>query len=114
MSNVEALPKEEDQTEDETPGEGHNSGNNDEFIINCVKELITIDVGRQKYNRQAAEIRQAITDRGIDKEAFKDVYSYHKKQRHERDGYDESHKLCFDALNAANTGELFAVLYMAE
>lgn len=79
-----------------------------DLIVSSAKEMAEIDAQRKKLNDQAADIRGVLKDRGIDTDAFKDTYSYFKKQRHHREGYDEYHKLCFDALNDADTGDLFA------
>lgn len=78
-----------------------------DLIVSSARDMAEIDAQRKKLNEQAADIRGALKDRGIDTDAFKDAYSYFKKQRHDRDGYDEYHKLCWDALNQADTREMF-------
>ena len=90
---------------------GDNVSHIEEIIQACVKDLAEIDAQRKKLNKEAADIREVIKDKGIDKDAFKDVYGYFKKQRHQRDGYDEGHKVCFDALNNAQTKDLFEHLH---
>ena len=87
---------------------GHNSKISGEFIVGCADQMAEIDGQRKTLNRQAADIRQSLKDRGMDNDAFKDVYSYFKKKRPEREGYDEDHKLCMDALNAADTAAMFS------
>lgn len=99
---------EDEDTEEECPGEGHNSNIDSSFIVQCTSDMAAIDAQRKTLNRQAADIRESLKDRGLDTDAFKDVYSYYKKKRSEREGYDADHKLCFEALAEADTGELFA------
>lgn len=86
-----------------------NSAGLKEIIKQCAQEMAEIDGQRKKLNKEAAEIREVLKDKGVDKDAFKDVYGYFKKRRHQRDGYDEAHKLCFDALNNADTKDLFDI-----
>lgn len=81
-----------------------------DIIVNCAQEMAEIDGERKTLNRKAADIREVLVDHGVDKEAFKETYAYYKKKRHERDGYDESSKLCHEALSAPETGDLFASL----
>jgi len=107
MSNLNAA--EAENQESNVASIGNNSDNLKDIIIQSAKEMADIDEQRKGLNREAADIRETLKDKGIDTDAFKDAYQYFKKQRHQREGYDEYHKLCFDALNAADTGELFAV-----
>ncbi len=92
----------------------HNVQGLNDIIVQCVKDMAEIDGQRKALNKKAGEIREVMKEKGVDTDAFRDVYQYFKKRRHERDGYDESHKLCFDSLNGANTGDLFADLEAAE
>lgn len=85
-----------------------NSKDLENLVFNSAKEMAEIDAQRKKLNEQAADIREVLKERGIDRDAFKDVYGYFKKGRYEKEGYDESNKLCFDALNRADTADLFA------
>lgn len=92
----------------EPAGIGHNKAISDDMIVGWAQEMAEIDAQRKVLNRQASEIRQLIKDKGGDTDAFKDVYAYFKKKRHERDGYDEAHKQMWDALNKADTADMFA------
>lgn len=107
MSNTAEKLEEPDREQDNERGEGDNQVDG-AFIVQCTSEMADIDAQRKTLNRQAADIRDALKDRGVDTDAFKDVYAYFKKKRHEREGYDTDYKLCFDALNDADTGALFA------
>lgn len=89
------------------PGAGHNSKVLEEKIQKWAKELSGIDEQRGKLNKRAADIRAAAKEHGIDTDALRDVYGYWKKGRHEKDGYDESHGLCMEALNKMDQAELF-------
>jgi len=104
---VQPTPNVEPNVAD-TPQAGDNSNGLKDIIVQSAKDMAEIDAQRKSLNRQAADIREVLVDNGIDKEAFKEAYSYFKKRRHERDGYDDSSKLCHDAL--AGQGDLFDVL----
>jgi len=86
---------------------GHNSVVTAKEIVEAAETMADIDGQRKVLNRQAAKVRQSLKDRGMDNDAFKDAYAYFKKKRHERDGYDEDHKICMDALNEADTAAMF-------
>jgi hypothetical protein len=85
-----------------------NSADLEKLIVQSATEMAEIDAQRKKLNGEAAEIREVLKDRGVDRDAFRDVYGYYKKRRHEKDGYDESHKICMDALNKADTADMFS------
>ncbi len=95
------------ETESNVAQIGHNSVA-PERIVQWAKEMAEIDAARKKLNSDAGDIRQAVKDAGVDRDAFRESYQYFKKKRHEREGFDESYKICWDALNAADTGEMFA------
>ena len=97
-------------SEEETPGEGHNSGKLKEIIVQCAAEMVDVDSVRKEQNRIASDIRQVLDDYGVDKEAFKETYAYYKKKHHERDGFDESSKLCHDALSDPEQKDMFDIL----
>lgn len=80
------------------------------IILQCAKDMAEIDANRKELNKQAAEIREVLKDNEVDTDAFRDVYGYYKKGRHDKAGYDDSHKLCFEVLNGADTGDLFSAL----
>lgn len=93
-------------------GSGHNSKMKDEqqFIELC-HEYAGLEAANKANNERKADIRAVVKDQlGEDPDAFKDVYGYFKKKRHEREGYDESHKRMWDALNKADTGDMFSFL----
>ena len=87
---------------------GHNSDGNPDKIRGLAEEMVNIDSQRKVLNREAADIRESVKDMGEDTDAFKDVYAYFKKKRHEREGYDESHERIFKAIEG--TGDLFTSL----
>lgn len=96
-----------EEVESNEGNKGHNIEKHNEFIRQCAFEMADIDAQRKVLNRRAADIREAIKNKGEDTDAFKDVYAYFKKRRHERDGYDESHKVIFEALDVGETRDMF-------
>lgn len=104
----------ENTTDPDAPGKGHNSDKLKEVIVECAGQMVDIDGDRKGLNRRASDIRETLSDYGIDKEAFKEAYAYYKKKHHERDGFDESSKLCHDALGDPEQKDLFDVLKDAE
>lgn len=96
--------------ETEAPPADHNSRKLKDIIVQCAKERVEIDAARKMLNRKAADIREVLVDHGVDKEAFNEEYNYHKKKRHEREGFDESAKLVRDALADPEQASLFDVL----
>ena len=99
-----------DDSDPDAPGEGHNSDKMKKVIVQCAITQVDIDGVRKEQNRRASDNREILDDYGIDKEAFREVYNYQKKKRHERDGFDESVRLCQDALGAPEQKDLFDVL----
>ena len=104
------VEDEKTTTDSDTPGEGHNSGKLKEVIVECAGQMVDIDGDRKGLNRRASDIRETLSDYGIDKEAFKEAYAYYKKKHHERDGFDDSSKLCHDALGDPKQKDLFDLL----
>lgn len=98
--------------EEEVPAAttGHNSDKVTDIIVQCAKDMVAIDSKRKLLNREASDVRERLVDNGIDKEAFKEEYAYYKKKRHERDGFDESRKLCHAALGNLGQADMFDVL----
>lgn len=87
---------------------GHNSQSVEEFIAHAVGVYAEVDSIRKGLSERKAEIRKRAKELEIDTDALNDAYMYFKRGRHQREGYDQSHKLCMDILNEADTGELFA------
>lgn len=94
----------------DAPGEGHNSDTLKKTIVECATLMAVIDSERKGLNRRASDVREVLFDYGIDKEAFKEAYGYYKKKNHERDGFDDSSKLCHEALSDPEQKDLFDVL----
>lgn len=79
-----------------------------EQIVELASRMAQIDAQRKTLNAEATDIRQAVKDGGEDTDAFRDNYLFFKKKRHERDGYEESSKKIWEALNNADTAEMFS------
>lgn len=101
---------EENQKDDDKPGPGHNSDTLKKTIVECATLMAGIDSERKELNRRASDVREVLSDYGIDKEAFREAYGYYKKKMHERDGFDDSSKLCHEALSDPEQKDLFDVL----
>lgn len=99
-----------DDSDPDAPGEGHNSAKLKEVIVECAGQMVDIDGDRKGLNRRASDIREVLSDYGIDKEAFKEAYAYYKKKRHDRAGFDDSSKICHEALSDPKQKDLFDVL----
>lgn len=103
------------EDEDNTPGEGHNSGKSqEEILLECIAEDIAITKARRKLNKRASANRDRIASIGHDKEAFKDEINYFKKQRHDRDGYDESCETIRKVMSTEEASGQFAMLFQED
>lgn len=104
------IDTEENTSDADTPGKGHNSDKLKEVIVESAIQMVDIDGERKGLTRRASDIRETLSDYGIDKEAWKEAYAYYKKKRHERDGFDESSRICHEALGDPEQKDLFDIL----
>lgn len=86
---------------------GHNTKTQTEAIKKATEIMLEVDTIRKGANKKAAEARDILKEAGIETDAFRDQYGYFKKRKHDKDGYDESAKLCFEVLNASETRDMF-------
>lgn len=93
---------------------GHNSEGVKSAILDYFKERVAIEVERRKLTKRMGRARGKLKDLSLDTQAVDREYAYFKQKKHDRDGYDDSVKLTHEALNAADTGNLFAPLYDVE
>lgn len=90
---------------------GHNSKLDSERYVQLIKEYVECDATSKQMNTKRADIRAVIKEEfGEDTDAFKDVYQFVKKKRHEREGYKESYQRQYEALEKGDIGDIFAPL----
>ena len=70
-------------------------------------EYAECDESSSVLNTKRADIREKVEGWGLDRKAFHDQYMRAKRKLREKEGYDESTKICHDALNKMDQGELF-------
>ena len=104
------IATKENTSDAEGPGKGHNSDKLKGVIVESASQMVVIDEERKGLNRRASDLREILSDDGIDKEAFKEAYAYYKKKRHERDGFDDSSKICHDAVSDPEQKDMFDIL----
>lgn len=88
----------------------HNSGALDEFVQEKFKEYADCDEKSAVLNDARKKIREEVEEKGLDPKAFVDQYARAKRKRKEKEGYDESQKICWAALNKMENTELFGWL----
>ena len=106
MGEVQAV-----ETESNMSDIGHNSERLHPQVLKYFQERIEVEVIRKSLNTRMSRARKTIKDVGMDVKGVDARYQYHKQKLHDREGYDESAEITEEALNKANTGELFAPLY---
>lgn len=93
----------------------HNIKELEQFIQECFAEYADCDEQSAHLNKKRQKIREKVEAKGIDKKAFHDQYMRAKRKRKsEKEGYDEGAKICFEALNKMDQGNLFEFLDKAE
>lgn len=90
---------------------GHNSQRFHPTIIAYFEAKVEADVQRRAINKMMADEREVAKEAGLDTKALDAVYAYYKQKKNDRDGYDETETIAFEALNNAETGDLFSALY---
>lgn len=87
---------------------GHNSKTQAEAIRKAAEIFLNeVDPLRKQANKAAQKARDILKEAGLETDAFRDEFAYFKKRKHDKDGYDESRKLCFEVLNKAENRDLF-------
>lgn len=79
----------------------------EKLIIDGCNELAAIDAQRAELNDLAAEIRAGWKDAGLLPAAVMSKYAQFKKLRTQKEEYTQSEEIAYDALNKANTGDMF-------
>jgi len=88
--------------------QGHNLKAQSDAIKKATEIFLNeVDPLRKQANKAAGKARELLKEAGVDTDAFRDQFGYFKKKKHDKAGYDESAKICFDILNAAETRDLF-------
>lgn len=96
------------------PGAGHNVEQVHNAIIDYFKLRVDVDVERRKLTKRMAKGRAILKELSLDTQAIDREYGYFKMKKHDQDGYDDAVTLTHEALNKADTGDLFAPLYDVE
>lgn len=86
---------------------GHNSKDLEVKIQEFFVEYAECDEASAVLNKKRADIREKVEELGLDRKAFHDQYMRAKRKLREKEGYDESAQICFEALNKMDQGELF-------
>lgn len=86
---------------------GHNSQSQKDAVAKYVEIMLDVKTIRKQANKRASEARELLVEAGLEKDAVRDTFAYFEKRKHEREGYDESHKIAWDVMNGAETKDMF-------
>jgi len=89
---------------------GHNIKATQEKIKDYVHQYVDCDARSQEINDERADIREKVSDLGLDTKAFQDAVSRAKKDRKKKEGYDESMAVIKEALGEMDMDDLFAYI----
>jgi len=114
MTQTAEKAEEPDREPANERGVGDNSKAQGETALEYFKNRVRIDAAREELNEQADANRQMAREAELVTSALDVEYKYWKSKSSEQEGYDETVSITKEALNNADTRELFAELDTAK
>lgn len=84
-----------------------NSPATQKLIVDHCTRLAEIDAQRAELNDEAAKMRETLKNAGLVPAAVQSKYTQFKKLRKQKEEYTQTENIAFEALNAADTADMF-------
>lgn len=84
-----------------------NSPATQKLIVDHCTRLAEIDAIRAELNDEAAKMRDTLKDAGLVPAAVQSKYTQFKKLRKQKEEYTQTENIAFEALNNADTADMF-------